>query len=161
MAGQRRTAQAVDGWLRAADAAELEPIGMKTVSVGGRTLVLWRYEGQVFALDNRCPHMGFPLDRGSLRDGIVSCHWHNARFDLKTGGTFDQFADDVQVFPAEERDGAIWVDVERGRDERSYYRKRLADGCARTSGWCWQNRLSRCLMAATRLSHFASAWNLA
>lgn len=128
MAGQRRTAQAVDGWLRAADAAELEPIGMKTVSVGGRTLVLWRYEGQVFALDNRCPHMGFPLDRGSLRDGIVSCHWHNARFDLKTGGTFDQFADDVQVFPAEERDGAIWVDVERGRDERSYYRKRLADG---------------------------------
>jgi nitrite reductase/ring-hydroxylating ferredoxin subunit len=116
------------GWLRAADAADLEPLGLKTVALGGRTLVLWRYEGRVYALDNRCPHMGFPLDRGTLRDGIVSCHWHNARFDLKTGGTFDQFADDVQVFPAEERDGAIWVDLSAQRDARAYYRRRLEDG---------------------------------
>jgi nitrite reductase/ring-hydroxylating ferredoxin subunit len=118
------------GWLRAAAVAELEPHGMKTVSLGGRTLVLWRYEGRVHALDNRCPHMGFPLDRGTVRDGLLSCHWHNARFDLQTGGTFDPFADDVQVFPAEERDGAIWVDLSAQRDARAYYRRRLADGLA-------------------------------
>ena len=38
--------------------------------------------GHVFALDNRCPHMGFPLDRGSVEDGILTCHWHHARFEL-------------------------------------------------------------------------------
>jgi len=121
-------ATASTAWVRAAAQSELEPYGMKTVSVGGRTLVLWRYEDRVYALDNRCPHMGFPLDRGTLRDGLVSCHWHNARFDIKTGGTFDQFADDVQVFPTEERDGVIWVDLSVQRDARSYYRRRLADG---------------------------------
>src|SRR5690625_5667688 len=53
---------------------------------------------EIHAVDNRCPHMGFPLDRGSVCDGILTCHWHHARFDLESGGTFDQFADDVQTY---------------------------------------------------------------
>jgi nitrite reductase/ring-hydroxylating ferredoxin subunit len=51
--------------------------------------------GSVHAVDNRCPHMGFPLSRGSVSDGILTCHWHHARFDLSSGCTFDLFADDV------------------------------------------------------------------
>jgi nitrite reductase/ring-hydroxylating ferredoxin subunit len=38
------------------------------------------------ALDNQCPHMGFPLERGSIEDGILT--WHHARFDLESGCTF-------------------------------------------------------------------------
>lgn len=38
-------------------------------------LVVWDGD-RVFALDNRCPHMGFPLDRGSVEDGVLTCHWH-------------------------------------------------------------------------------------
>jgi nitrite reductase/ring-hydroxylating ferredoxin subunit len=45
--------------------------------------------GRLFVLDNRCPHMGFPLERGSVEDGILTCHWHHARFDLESGCTFD------------------------------------------------------------------------
>ncbi|HUS13910.1 MAG TPA: Rieske (2Fe-2S) protein, partial [Chloroflexia bacterium] len=75
-------------WQRAAALPDLEPDGRKTVHVAGRTLVLWRQDGRIYALDNRCPHMGFPLDRGTCRDGILTCHWHAARFDLQTGGTF-------------------------------------------------------------------------
>jgi nitrite reductase/ring-hydroxylating ferredoxin subunit len=47
-------------------------------------LVVWDGD-RVFALDNRCPHMGFPLDRGSVEDGVLTCHWHHARFDLESG----------------------------------------------------------------------------
>jgi nitrite reductase/ring-hydroxylating ferredoxin subunit len=115
-------------WQRAAAHADLDPHGLKTVHVGNYTLVLWRYDGQVYALDNRCPHMGFPLDRGTCSDGILTCHWHNARFDLRTGGAFDQFADDVQVFPVELRGEEIWVNVAQERDPRVYYRSRLHDG---------------------------------
>jgi len=61
-------------------------------------------------VDNRCPHMGFPLDRGSVKDGILTCHWHHARFDLSSGGTFDPFADDVRTFPVQVVEGDIWVD---------------------------------------------------
>ena len=57
----------------------------------------------VRAVDNRCPHMGFPLHRGTLRDGILTCHWHHARFDLESGGTFDQFADERGIFMEKRR----------------------------------------------------------
>ena len=63
------------------------------------TVVAMFYTEGIFAVDNRCPHMGFPLDRGTVKGCILNCHWHHARFDLNTGGTFDQWADDVRPFP--------------------------------------------------------------
>ena len=63
--------------------------GCVVVSVGGQTVALFADNGVVRAVDNRCPHMGFPLHRGSVCDGILTCHWHHARFDLESGGTFD------------------------------------------------------------------------
>src|SRR5216117_3110568 len=63
----------------------------------------------VVALDNRCPHMGFPLHRGSIEDGILTCHWHHARFDLRSGSTFDLWADDVPLRVVEVRDGQVFV----------------------------------------------------
>jgi len=116
------------GWQRVATLTDFDEAACKTVHVAGRTLVLWRSGEQIFALDNRCPHMGFPLDRGTCRDGILTCHWHSARFDLRTGGTFDQFADDAQTFPIELRGDEIWVDPTPRRDSRAYYRTRLRDG---------------------------------
>ncbi len=115
-------------WHRAATLAELDPAGCKTVALDGRTIVLWRAEGRVYALDNRCPHMGFPLDRGTCRDGILTCHWHAARFDLATGGTFDQFAGDVEVFPVELRGDEIWVDTAPHGDQHAYHARRLREG---------------------------------
>ena len=38
-----------------------------------RPILVVEDQGRIFALDNRCPHMGFPLDRGSIEDGIRSC----------------------------------------------------------------------------------------
>jgi nitrite reductase/ring-hydroxylating ferredoxin subunit len=115
-------------WQEVATLADLEPHGQKTVRAGSYTIVLWRYQGQVFALDNRCPHMGFPLDRGTCHDGIVTCHWHAARFDLRSGGTFDPWADDVLTFPVELRGDAIWVDPTPQRNARTYARERLREG---------------------------------
>jgi hypothetical protein len=82
-------------------------------------------------VDNRCPHMGFPLHRGTLQDGILTCHWHHARFDLESGGTFDQFADEARVFPVEVRDGEVWVDLSPQEDRPAYLRQRLREGLER------------------------------
>ena len=91
--------------------------------------------GRVFALDNRCPHMGFPLERGSLEDGILTCHWHHARFDLESGCTFDLWADDVPIFPIELRNGEVWVKTTVGHiDPAAHWRQRLADGLAHDLG---------------------------
>ena len=88
-----------------------------------------------FALDNRCPHMGFPLDRGSVEDGILTCHWHHARFDLESGCTFDLWADDTPTCPVELRDGEVWVRTTFGHaDPAAHWRGRLNDGLAHDIG---------------------------
>lgn len=110
---------------------DLAQVGALTVQAGGRTLALFKYGEQVYALDNRCPHMGFPLERGTVHDGILTCHWHHARFDLASGGTFDQWADDAAAFPVEIRDGAVWVDVSQHHDVQQRQRERLAVGLER------------------------------
>ena len=99
------------------------------VTGGGHTIAVFHHEGRMYAVDNRCPHMGFPLDRGSVKDGILTCHWHHARFDLAGGGTFNPFADDVRTFPVTVEDGEVFVDpYPPERDEREHWRRRLNDG---------------------------------
>ena len=115
--------------------AELKAKG-RLVPHGDHRPILVIYDrGRVFALDNRCPHMGFPLERGSVEDGILTCHWHHARFDLESGCTFDLWADDVPKFPVELRDGEVWVKTTLGHaDPAVHWRQRLADGLAHDLG---------------------------
>ncbi|MEX0716335.1 MAG: Rieske (2Fe-2S) protein [Planctomycetaceae bacterium] len=118
-------------WTRALNVAELDDGGCRVVHLAGRTLAIIREGERVHAVDNRCPHMGFPLAQGSVHDGILTCHWHHARFDLCTGGTFDQWADDVDAFPTEIRDGAVWVDLAPHSDAAAHRRERLRIGLER------------------------------
>lgn len=88
---------------------ELEKAGVLVVRGADRPLAVFRDGESVRAIDNRCPHLGFPLHQGTVKDGILSCHWHHARFDLTSGCAFDLFADDVPVFPVRVVEGRILV----------------------------------------------------
>ena len=96
--------------IRVGSVEEVKQRGCMVVTGGGHTIAVFRRDDDFAAVDNRCPHMGFPLDRGTVKNGILTCHWHHARFDLSSGGTFDPFADDVRSFPVSVEDGAVWVD---------------------------------------------------
>ncbi len=98
-----------DEWVRVGTPEEVAGRGCVLVTAPGRAIVVFAVDGTFQAIDNRCPHMGFPLSRGTLRDGILTCHWHHARFDVTSGGTLDPFADDAPSFDTEVRDGAVWV----------------------------------------------------
>lgn len=110
---------------------ELKQKGYLSVTAQGHDIVLFYHEGEVHALDNRCPHMGFPLSRGSSKDGILTCDWHHARFDIKSGGCFDLWADDVPVFAVNVINGNIFVHTERANKTKeelcTYYLRRLND----------------------------------
>jgi len=116
---------------RAASLEELREAGRLVVALEGHTICLLAENGSVYAVDNRCPHMGFPLHRGSVSDGILTCHWHHARFDLCTGGTFDQWADELRRFPVEVDGDDVYVDLTPPRDRVAHQRKRLQVGLER------------------------------
>lgn len=125
------TATETNELVRATSLAELQAAGRLVLNVDGHTLCLFADGDAVHAVDNRCPHMGFPLHRGTVADGILTCHWHHARFDLCSGGTFDQWADDLRRFPVELRGDDVYVDVTPRDDLVAHHRKRLRVGLER------------------------------
>jgi nitrite reductase/ring-hydroxylating ferredoxin subunit len=118
-------------WVFAAGLNEVRERGCVTAHVESHTLALFAYSDRIYAVDNRCPHMGFPLKDGSVKDGILTCHWHHARFDLASGGTFDLFADDVRAFDVEIRGDEIWVDTTLHNNADAHLHQRLRDGLER------------------------------
>ena len=125
------TAVLSERFVRAASLAELRAAGRLVVQLDRHTLCLFVEGDEVHAVDNRCPHMGFPLHRGTVCDGILTCHWHHARFDLSTGGTFDQWADELRRFPVELEGDTVLVDLSTPDDPVGHQRSRLRDGLER------------------------------
>jgi nitrite reductase/ring-hydroxylating ferredoxin subunit len=122
-------------FVRAGSLEDLKAKGQFVVRGPHRPILVVYAHERVFAFDNRCPHMGFPLDRGSVDDGILTCHWHHARFDLASGCTFDLWADDVPTCPVQVRDSEVWVKPTFGyADPAAHWRRRLHDGLAHNLG---------------------------
>ncbi len=115
-------------YVRVAHTSELKAKGYLVVRVEGQTIALFHHNERIYAVDNRCPHMGFPLHQGSVSNCILTCHWHHARFDLESGGTFDPWADDVRSFPVQIRSGEVWLDLTDYLDAKTHARQRLTDG---------------------------------
>ena len=119
------------GFIHAGTLGDLRASRRTVVSTPGGAVLIVSDGDDVVALDNRCPHMGFPLHRGSIEDGILTCHWHHARFDLRSGCAFDLWADDVPVRAVRIVGDAVWVAAQPApRDEASHWRRRLHDGLA-------------------------------
>ena len=103
--------------------------GVVLVEGDGVTIAVVADGDGIAAVDNRCPHMGFPLHRGSLHDGILTCHWHHARFDLASGCAFDLFADDVPSYEVKIVSGRVLVARRpRQRADAAFYGWRLQRG---------------------------------
>ncbi|MDQ3703311.1 MAG: Rieske 2Fe-2S domain-containing protein, partial [Chloroflexota bacterium] len=60
------------GLLRATTLEALGQEGVATISGAAAGLrhgvAVFLHEGRVYAMDNRCPHMGFPMSQGSCKD---------------------------------------------------------------------------------------------
>lgn len=93
-----------------ADSKEVEEGKGRPYVMGERRIALVRHEGELFALDDRCPHADASLAFGPVEDGCILCPWHYAQFDLKTGEALSGPATGgVRTYPVRERDGEIWI----------------------------------------------------
>jgi NAD(P)H-dependent nitrite reductase small subunit len=72
-------------WRTVCRVGELADGEGKTVTVGGRLIAVFHTQGQYYAIDDTCPHMGASLSGGYIEEGIVTCPWHAWRFRLRDG----------------------------------------------------------------------------
>jgi 3-phenylpropionate/trans-cinnamate dioxygenase ferredoxin subunit len=68
-------------------AGEIEPGQRKRVFVDGRCVVIFNVDGEIYAIDDSCPHNGASLGNGELEGCVLRCPAHGLRFDLRTGRT--------------------------------------------------------------------------
>lgn len=64
------------------------------VEVDGERIALFNVNGTFYAIGDTCTHAGGPLSEGDLDGDVVTCPWHGAQFDVKTGEVLGPPADE-------------------------------------------------------------------
>ncbi|MCC7448523.1 MAG: nitrite reductase small subunit NirD [Anaerolineae bacterium] len=81
--------ETVSGWVQTITLADLPPGSSAKVYMGSQQIALFNVDGQLYAINNRCPHARGPLCDGTVHANghgpAVTCPWHKADFDLQTG----------------------------------------------------------------------------
>ena len=101
-------------WLRVLTAAEIPSDRGRLVFADGRTIVLFKVDGAIHALDDSCPHAGSSLAAGKLEGVFVQCRAHGLRFDVRTGRMrgIDSFC--AKTYPVRVVDGEVAVGIDCG-----------------------------------------------
>ncbi len=58
---------------------------MHKVTADGKEILVINIDGNYYAMDDTCTHAGASLSEGKLDGSILTCDWHGAKFDCKTG----------------------------------------------------------------------------
>jgi len=98
-------------WHRVAQASDIRPGTMRTFKHEQVQLAVGRTaQGDLFAVDNRCPHEGYPLAQGGLNGCVLTCEWHNWKFDTASGECL-LGGEGVRTWPVRQRDDGVEVDL--------------------------------------------------
>jgi toluene monooxygenase system ferredoxin subunit len=81
--------------------------------IEGRRVLLLRTETGIYAYEDRCPHLGLPLSKGTLEGQTLTCFAHHFQFDAETGAGINPRCLNLWAYPVECRAGMICVDLSR------------------------------------------------
>mmetsp|Transcript_17859 Transcript_17859/g.31040 ORF Transcript_17859/g.31040 Transcript_17859/m.31040 type:complete len:188 (+) Transcript_17859:104-667(+) len=142
-----------EAWVQLIPTTDISPGEVKGVFVAGQSVVVaCDYDGQVYAAANICPHLGTPLDNGSVGDGNIVCAQHKSSWSLSTGqlaGAWCPFPPligpllgklqppkDLSVYSVRESMGYIeaLLDVDAKKDFEDNYWFGLLDSRGKASG---------------------------
>ena len=72
-------------YVKVADTTGFEPGTVKHAEVDGTAIAVANVDGEYFAIESACTHVGGPLAEGELEGSVLVCPWHGGRFDVRTG----------------------------------------------------------------------------
>jgi nitrite reductase (NADH) small subunit/3-phenylpropionate/trans-cinnamate dioxygenase ferredoxin subunit len=90
---------------------EIPEGGSVVVTVNNKDVAVFRANGQFFAVDDLCPHMGASLSGGFVEDGVVTCPWHYWRFCLKDGAWADSPKIKIGCYPVHVTENRVELEV--------------------------------------------------
>ena len=91
---------------------EFEGQQRKCIRLGGIDVALICVKSSFYAIENVCPHEGGPVGEGEINGQQITCPWHGAVFDIKTGTLISGPAEEpLRCFSVLERNGKVFVDL--------------------------------------------------
>ncbi|MDA1014170.1 MAG: Rieske (2Fe-2S) protein [Planctomycetota bacterium] len=98
-------------WTPATTLVDLDS-GAVVFKHGSKQLAIFRVNTDIHAIDNRCPHEGYPLSEGSVEPAscLLTCNWHNWKFQLSDGQCV-LGGDNVRRYPTRTDGDNVLVDL--------------------------------------------------
>ena len=99
-------------WVKVAQTSELSPGTGRVVEAEGQSIALFNVAGTLHAIGNDCTHVGGPLGEGEVEGEVVTCPWHGAQFNVKTGSVLNPPArTGVKSFPVKTEGEDVLVEL--------------------------------------------------
>lgn len=102
-------APTAEEWHDALPESDVPDRGVREILVAGRSVVVGRAAGTLFAVDACCPHAGGPLGEASLEGSELVCPLHGYAFDVHTGACLDDPGLPLERFEIRVREGVVQV----------------------------------------------------
>jgi nitrite reductase/ring-hydroxylating ferredoxin subunit len=96
-------------WIAVAEESRIPLDSGLCVIVQETPVALFRWNGEVYAIDDRCPHMGSSLAAGAMTNGVVECPRHGWRFRITDGAWVSCPANRNPAFPARVEGGVVYL----------------------------------------------------
>lgn len=108
----------IDGWpmmgryVRIAEIREIPKNEMRVYKVEDHEILVVNVEGEFYAFENQCPHMGYPLYLGTLEGNVLTCGFHYAKFDVSNGRSIGSVTQEpLRKFKVKIQNSSILVEL--------------------------------------------------
>ncbi len=72
-------------WTNVVKTSAIEPGQSIVIKLENKSIAIFNTGKRFYAINNACPHLGGPLNEGTLEGEVVTCPWHGWQYDLKSG----------------------------------------------------------------------------
>ncbi len=100
-------------WIDVGIPTEISNQECKIIEVNNVLIAIFNLDGEFYAIEDNCPHQHMPIADGIVEDCRITCPFHGAQFDLKTGAVLAPPAcDNLTTYPTRLQNGKVQVQVD-------------------------------------------------
>jgi nitrite reductase/ring-hydroxylating ferredoxin subunit len=118
----------MENWVKTASVKDFDTVDRKTF----QHFTIFKDGETYFACQNRCPHMGYPMNKGTIRQGVITCAWHNWEFDTHSGGCYRGACEDIKIYPVKIEGEDLFVDKSTSETKHKDLNLRLQEAMRST-----------------------------
>jgi Fe-S cluster biogenesis protein NfuA/nitrite reductase/ring-hydroxylating ferredoxin subunit len=100
-------------WMKVATLDEVPEFSVVAVQLAGTSLILHRQGVTVKCYRNACSHLGSPLEKGKIENGIITCPYHGFQYKLETGECLTAPDISLQSYPVKIKGNKVFVKLQK------------------------------------------------